>query len=165
MSDTVSIRPLVPADLPELSALAGRIWRAHYAPEIVSHEQIEYMLPSVASPEVIEKNIREKNQRFWIMEHGRHMAGYSAAEPRGGNDWFLDKLYVDVNGHRRGLGSRMLEHVLRETGAKTLSLRVNRKNIKAINFYFKHGFSITALDVLDLGNGYVMDDFLMRRES
>jgi diamine N-acetyltransferase len=164
MSHTISIRPLEPGDVPELCHLAGHIWRAHYVPDIVSAEQIEFMLPKVASPQAIEKNLREKNQRFWVAENNGALTGYVAVEPRGNGHWFLDKLYVEVSGHRNGLGSLMLAHAARETSATTLSLRVNRKNYKAINFYFKHGFSITALDVLSLSDGFVMDDFLMRRD-
>lgn len=160
---SITISPLQPSDISPLCDLAARIWRAHYVPEIVTAEQIEYMLPRVASPAIIEKVIQEKQQRYWLLRDGNELIGYGACEPREETGhWFLDKLYVETTRHRIGLGSVLLEHIKKELRPSRLSLRVNRKNIKAINFYFKHGFAITAVDVLELGNGYVMDDFLMR---
>jgi hypothetical protein len=38
---------------------------------------------------------------------------------------------------------------------------VNRQNYKAINFYFKLGFKIQTVADFDIGNGYVMNDFVM----
>ena len=46
-----------------------------------------------------------------------------------------------------------------------LTLTVNRQNYKAINFYFKLGFKIQTVADFDIGNGYVMNDFVMFYES
>ena len=40
-------------------------------------------------------------------------------------------------------------------------LTVNRKNFKAINFYFKQGFIIEEVKDFDIGNNYEMNDFIM----
>ena len=42
-----------------------------------------------------------------------------------------------------------------------LRLTVNRQNFKSINFYFKNGFKIEQVADFDIGNGYVMNDFVM----
>lgn len=163
--NTISIREMQLEDIPAVSALAVRIWRAHY-PDIISREQIEYMLPLGCSAESItEKYLAEKKQRFFLLEDKGVLAGYAAIEPRGPREWYLDKLYVDTTRHRKGLGSALLAHIERIVKPKVLTLRVNRANIKAINFYMRHGFFITALDVLDIGGGFVMDDFLMRWDA
>lgn len=159
----ITIRPMREDDIPAVSELAGRIWRRHYVPEIVTAAQIEYMLPRVASPEAIEKSMRENRQRFWLLHDGTILAGYIAAEPRETGVWFIDKLYVDATAQRGGMGSTLLKHAVRELVPSQLSLRVNRRNYQAVNFYFKHGFFIEALDVKDIGGGFVMDDFLMRK--
>jgi ribosomal protein S18 acetylase RimI-like enzyme len=162
---TIAIREMTLDDIPAVSELATRIWCEHY-PDIISREQIEYMLPLACSAESItEKYVAEKNQRFFLLEDEGVLTGYATIEPRAPREWFLDKLYVDVARHRKGLGSALLAHIERIVKPKALTLRVNRKNIKAINFYMRHGFFITALDVLDIGNGFVMDDFLMRWEA
>jgi diamine N-acetyltransferase len=45
---TVSIERATSEHLPEIAALAERVWRAHY-PGIISHAQIEYMLARMYS--------------------------------------------------------------------------------------------------------------------
>ncbi|MCE2927047.1 MAG: GNAT family N-acetyltransferase [Rickettsiales bacterium] len=162
--DHIVIRAMLLADIPAICDMAERIWRKHYVPEIVTAEQIEYMLPRIYDPALIKKSMTDRRQCFWLMLSGETPIGYAAAEPRGdGGVWFLDKLYVDMDKQRSGLGAMLLNAVLLETKPSELTLRVNRKNHKAINFYFKHGFYIEGLDCLDIGGGFVMDDFLMRK--
>ncbi len=160
---TLAVRDMAQNDIPAVSQLAAKIWRAHY-PDIISREQIEYMLEKMSSPEAIAAQVQEKNQRYFLLEDAGELAGYAALEPREPRA-YLDKLYIDTARHGKGLGSALLAHIERIVKPKLLTLRVNRKNIKAINFYMRHGFFITALDVLELEHGYVMDDFLMRWEA
>lgn len=164
MSDRVIIRAMVLSDIPAICEMASRIWRAHYVPGIVTAEQIDYMLPRIYDPARIKRNLTDRKQRFWLMLKGETPVGYAAAEPRSENGvWFLDKLYIDMDQQRSGLGVMLLNAIMIETSPKELTLRVNRKNYKAVNFYFKQGFFIEGLDCLDIGAGFVMDDFLMRR--
>lgn len=162
-ASSLTIREMTLEDIPAVREMAERVWRRHYVPEIVTAGQIEYMLPRIYSDEAITRNLREKEQRFWLFYEQENLLGYAAAEPRSKGVWFIDKLYVDMDKQRRGLGSHLLAHIVRELKPVMLQLRVNRKNFKAINFYFKHGFFIESLDVLDIGSGYVMDDFLMKK--
>jgi ribosomal protein S18 acetylase RimI-like enzyme len=46
-------------------------------------------------------------------------------------------------------------------GINAMRLQVNRKNVKAINFYFKNGFVIEDAKDFDIGSGYFMKDFVM----
>jgi ribosomal protein S18 acetylase RimI-like enzyme len=48
--------------------------------------------------------------------------------------------------------------------AECFSLTVNRQNFKAINFYFKNGFVIDEVADFEIGNGFVMNDFVMKKE-
>jgi GNAT superfamily N-acetyltransferase len=157
------IREMQPDDVNAISEMAARIWRNHYVPDIVTAEQIEFMLPRVAAAEVFAAQLADKTHKLWLISLGDTPAGYAAVIARDNNTWFLDKLYVDNDLQRAGLGFALLSHILKTLNPKQLILRVNRKNIKAINFYFKHGFVIDSLDVLDIGNGFIMDDFIMKR--
>ncbi len=158
------IRQILPEDATAVSQMAASIWRAHYVPDIVTAEQIEYMLPRVASADIFKAAIANKNQRLWLAELNGQLAGYICIAPRENSDaWFIDKLYVDMNLQRSGIGLALLTHAIDTLRPSALWLRVNRKNYKAINFYFKHGFSIDRVDVLDIGNGFVMDDFIMKK--
>ena len=157
----ISFRPAGQADIPLIRSLAGAIWWRHY-PDIISHEQIEYMLDMMYS----EKNITEQmqqRQNYTIIYCDDQPAGYYAVSERSDGHFFLNKFYVDTERHRRGIGSAAFDHLIKNdcAGYKEISLQVNRRNIKAINFYFKKGFVIDRAFDFDIGGGYSMDDFVM----
>jgi ribosomal protein S18 acetylase RimI-like enzyme len=61
----------------------------------------------------------------------------------------------------------MLGHVIeraRVLGIGKIALAVNKRNSNAIAAYEKWGFHIERSVVKDIGNGFVMDDFIMAKE-
>ena len=61
------------------------------------------------------------------------------------------------------MGKKALKFVINETekiGNKRVILTVNKNN-SAKKFYESQGFKIYDEAIFDIGNGYVMDDFLM----
>jgi ribosomal protein S18 acetylase RimI-like enzyme len=50
-----------------------------------------------------------------------------------------------------------------EEAMKTIILNVNRFN-PAVSFYEKYGFRTVKEEVIDIGQGFVMDDFVMALE-
>ena len=52
---------------------------------------------------------------------------------------------------------------IRKQGANSLELQVNRNN-KAKNFYEKLGFVEREIIKLDIGNGFIMDDYVMENK-
>jgi GNAT superfamily N-acetyltransferase len=79
----------------------------------------------------------------------------------------LDKLYVVQSLQRKGLGGRLIGRVAdlaRGAGASVLVLNVNKHNIQAIRAYEKHGFAIREAVVVDIGGGFVMDDYVMLKK-
>jgi len=48
----------------------------------------------------------------------------------------------------------------KEEKMRAVVLNVNRFN-PAVSFYEKYGFKIIKEEVIDIGNGYVMDDYVM----
>jgi ribosomal protein S18 acetylase RimI-like enzyme len=78
----------------------------------------------------------------------------------------LDKLYVDPACQRLGLGGRLIAQVSARAlsnGGNTLILAVNKRNERAIAAYRKHGFAVREAVRVDIGNGFVMDDFIMAK--
>jgi len=71
-----------------------------------------------------------------------------------------------VSEHGRGLGSFLLKHVedeARRRKLKTVVLAVNRFNEKALRAYRRNGYTTRLELKKDIGNGYVMDDFLLEK--
>lgn len=163
---TTTIVPALEADLPVVAALAGRIWRLHY-PGIISEAQIDYMLARGYALDVLARFLREEGAGLVIARHAGEPVGF-AAWCRSGTTATtkLDKLYVLPTLHRQGIGRRMIEHVAaraRADGATTLVLNVNKRNAAAIAAYRRCAFVVREAIVVDIGEGHVMDDYVMAR--
>lgn len=161
------ILPATEEHLPSLAKLAGVIWRQHY-PGIISREQIDYMLARMYSLDVLRDEIRTQGIHFYRLQAEGQFAGFASIGPASEVGVMkLHKLYLLPELHGRGLGSRLLKHCeaeARRFGAQHLILSVNKRNTKAIAAYQRNGFAIAESVVTDIGNGFVMDDFIMAKE-
>ncbi len=152
------------ADVKIIQELAEMIWPVCYA-DIVSPEQLRYMLDLIYTQDALKAQM-EKGHRFVIayeVETPIGFASYSAKSSEEPTIFRLHKIYVLTNLHTKGIGSTFLQYVVTQSknaGATLLELNVNKYN-PAIGFYEKKGFSILKEEVIDIGNGYVMDDYVM----
>jgi diamine N-acetyltransferase len=147
-------------DVPVIATLAEKIWRKHYI-SIISAEQIEYMLTKMYSPENLLKQI-EEGHIFTIVYLNEQPSGYISLSTKDNRNYFLHKFYIDTDKQAKGIGTKLLGHILSTLdGAETIELTVNRNNYTAINFYFKNGFIIKETADFDIGNGFFMNDFIM----
>ena len=166
-SDQTEIARATEADLPVIAKLAGVIWRACY-PYIITREQIDYMLARMYSLAVLRDEIRSQGIRYDQLRLDDQPVGFISYGPTEKPGVMkLHKLYLLPEWHGRGLGSRLLQHAERETragGARRLVLSVNKRNAKAIAAYQRNGFVIADSVVTDIGNGFVMDDYLMAKD-
>lgn len=164
------ISPLRLDEAEAVVALAGRVWRAHY-PSIISAEQIEYMLEQRYRPILVKQFIARGD--IWLavrtpnLEKSAELVGFAHGHPQAEGDYKLDKLYVDSDWQRHGIGGALI-HALAERAVKQgftrLVLRVNRKNQQAIDAYLKHGFTVQTIYLEDIGGGHYMDDYIMTKE-
>lgn len=157
----LSIKEATLNDIPVIHELAADIWRQYY-PDIITVEQIEYMLDKMYSEASLKEQMNNDHRFFLAIED--KPVGYFSYSQLSTHDFFLHKLYVKTSGHRKGAGKQMLDHIIKliPTGS-SLRLTTNRKNFKAINFYFKNDFIIEEVKDIDIGNGYWMKDFVMLR--
>jgi ribosomal protein S18 acetylase RimI-like enzyme len=160
-----TFRPATPNDLPAIRALAHAIWPACYA-TIISPAQITYMLDRMYSLDQLHADLAANIAYTLLVEHRAPIAFAAhgpAAIPAQAK---LHKLYLLPTHHHRGLGTLLLQHVLTlatTAGFTHLTLQVNRHNTAAIAAYQRNGFTITAERRTDIGNHFVMDDYLMSR--
>lgn len=78
----------------------------------------------------------------------------------------LSKIYLEKNSRGKGIAGVAIDRVVSyaaRNGRKYVSLNVNKKNARAISAYQKNGFTITDSVVKDIGHGFVMDDYIMKR--
>ena len=168
MTSTPDIRivPLREPEIPALIALARAIWHDHY-PSIVGIAQIEYMLDQRYRAEMIRAQLGRDDVWWDALHVDDALAGFVACE-RGeaAGEIKLDKLYVASHLQGRGLGTRLLRHAEQRAvslGAHRIYLQVNRNNLSAIATYRRNGYAVAAETVFDIGNGFVMDDYVMAR--
>jgi diamine N-acetyltransferase len=153
--------------LGEVVSLAHDIWNRYY-PSIISQGQIDYMLRLRYTPDTLTDRFHRRGTTILIAWLGSNAIGFAVlAIPDDELDEVkLDAFYLHPDHHRRGLGHLFMKQVinhLRHQSRRTVVLNVNRRNIAAINFYFRQGFTIRSAVDVDLGNGYVGDDFVMAR--
>lgn len=162
----MSIRTATAEDIPAVRSIALRTWPVAYT-DILSPGQLGYMLDLMYSEAALSEQMNVKGHHFAILEaNGMAIgfAGYEHHHARRANTR-LHKLYVlpDVQGS--GAGRALLAHVVdaaRSAGDRAVELNVNRFN-KARAFYERHGFFVVRDEVIDIGEGYVMDDHVMER--
>jgi len=166
MPDDVTIVSVEVEDVERLVALAREIWYAHY-PAIIGTAQIEYMLGQRYNSDVVLAELRRDGVWWDKLMVAGGMAGFASYFLTGDpGEMKLDKLYVHPRHQRRGYGGMMIVRACaaaRARGCSRLELAVNKNNRGAIAAYLKHGFSVVAGVVKDIGGGFVMDDYIMVR--
>jgi ribosomal protein S18 acetylase RimI-like enzyme len=149
------------SDLPRIEALARQIWPIVY-PEIISMEQIHYMLDRMYSQQALQADL-ERGAEFHFAQVGGKEVGFLGTEVVGGR-LLLHKLYVLPEYRGSGLGGRLLDWVMsyaQEKRCTTVQLRVNKHNSRAIRAYLRQGFVFEKDDLAEIGGGFVMDDYVM----
>jgi RimJ/RimL family protein N-acetyltransferase len=162
MSD-IKFIPANGDDLTLLKNMAADIWNVCYA-DIISQQQISYMLNMMYNEEVIEQELN-KGIVWEIILVNEQKAGFlSYSFNESDKKIKLFKLYVYTSFQGKAIGQAALQHVVqkaKQLNAKQVYLTVNKRNEKAIKAYLRSGFSIDKDIVADIGNGYVMDDYIM----
>jgi len=154
---------LIPAthnDIKSISLLAKIIWNQHY-PAIISQQQIDYMLNLMYSDASLKEQMDQKGHLFFLIRTGDSCLGFISVNREKENNWFLNKFYINQETSSRGIGAKAFEELKKIIRPSKITLTVNRQNFKSINFYFKTGFRIERVADFDIGNGYVMNDFVM----
>jgi GNAT superfamily N-acetyltransferase len=166
MDAPLSIRRADLADLATVIALAHDIWHRHY-PGIITSEQIDYMLARGYSHEALAPFATDPTRGLALAERDTRALGFVAWYPPGEPATMkLDKLYVLPQAHGQGIGRALIEHVAqaaRRGGCRTLTLNVNRGNAGSIRAYERCGFRIARSGDFPIGNGFVMEDYVMER--
>jgi len=150
-------------DIQTVAKLAFNIWNQHYAP-IIGQEQVDYMLDKFQNEEAISNQI-ENGYEYFIVYHQENPCGYLALVPNTNEKkMMISKIYVDSQYRGLNLGSQLLDFTIEETKKRRLKyiwLTVNKNNSKSIKWYQNRRFLNKGNIEIDIGNGFVMDDYLM----
>ncbi|MFZ4931148.1 GNAT family N-acetyltransferase [Chryseobacterium sp. Mn2064] len=152
-------------DIPLIQNLARRSWEKAYA-EILSVEQMEYMLSEMYSEKEIMTHFQNPDYHYYLVqdENNNSYEGFMGFELNYEEKTTkLHRIYLVPESKGKGFGKSALQFLdtfVSENGNRRIILNVNKYNA-ARNFYESQGYKVYDEGVFDIGGGYVMDDYLM----
>ena len=161
----MNIRKAIIEDIQTIQNLVEVIWPFTYG-QIISEAQIDYMLMLFYSNEAL-LNQFQNNQDFYIISSENVDLGFIAIEHNYSNQPItkIHKLYVLPENQGKGIGQKLLSHATQlaiDKESKQLILNVNKFN-SALLFYQKQGFTIQKEEDISIGNGYLMEDYVLQK--
>lgn len=163
----MKVRLATLADVNRIREIAEITWPVTYS-SIISMDQIQFMLDWMYDKQTISSAIEAVNQDFLVLENANEIVGFAGIEHQyeGNNITRLHKLYVLPSTQGTGGGKTLLKAVENEARihkSSLLHLNVNKAN-PAVQFYFKNDFEVDHEIILEIGNGFVMDDYVMTKK-
>ncbi len=159
----LAISQLTKDDIIIVHQLANKIWPDAFK-DILKPEQIEYMLDWMYNVNTLTEQA-QTGHLFYMITLDGIPKGFVGLEPNfpDAGTLRIHKLYVETSDHGKGLGKALLEKTIeigKELDVATINLNVNRFNA-AVDFYKSHGFQIVKEENIDIGRGYLMEDYMM----
>ncbi|MCC3373734.1 GNAT family N-acetyltransferase [Cohnella sp. REN36] len=153
-------------EIAEVARLAAEIWREYYV-SIITIEQIEYMIGKYQSVPAITDQIHHQGYEYYFIHHDdSSTVGYMSVRQEE-EKLFLSKFYIGKEHRGHGYASQamiFLEQLCKDRNLSHIWLTVNRHNESSIAVYEKKGFRTIREQISDIGNDFVMDDFVMEKE-
>jgi RsiW-degrading membrane proteinase PrsW (M82 family)/ribosomal protein S18 acetylase RimI-like enzyme len=161
---SLRLRRAYEKDIPLIRDLTMKIWPQTYS-TILSATQIDYMLDMMYSESSLQQQMKE-NHEFIIVNDGIEPVGFASFSLLEPGVYKLHKIYVMPQNQGKGTGKFVINEILKVItmkSGKSLQLNVNRNN-KAKDFYEKLGFVVIREEDNDIGNGYLMNDYVMEKK-
>ena len=163
----MKILVVVSSQLEIIKDLAYKIWPSTYG-EILSKVQLDFMLDKFYKLDYLTNQLENQNQVFLLIEENNQYLGFCAYELNceSSNKTKLHKIYVLPETQSKGIGKILLnevEKIASEYNNEALFLNVNQYN-NAQEFYKKQGYLVIKTIDIEIGNGYLMEDFVMEKE-
>lgn len=161
----ISIQNNTDLNFTHIRDIAREVWPIAYG-AILSKQQLEYMMVMMYSVSSLREQ-QEKGHHFILAIEDEFPVGFAAYEfnydkaPR----TKIHKIYILSNQQGKGTGRVLIDYITeeaRKNNQEALLLNVNKNNV-AQHFYTKLGFTVVEDVVIDIGNGYVMDDYIMEK--
>ncbi len=164
-----SIRPAEESDIPLIREMATESFVQTYK-DIVSPEQMEYMMDMMYSLPNLAQQFAEGHIFYLMYDNLAQAVGYGSIEPHGDMTYHLQKLYLMPNVHGKGYGAILFGHLLCEIkrlcGGEPcrVELNVHRENI-ATGFYYRQGMKIARQgEYLIEDTNFIRPDLILFKE-
>lgn len=162
----MSIRKATIHDVEAIQKVANETWPLTFA-SILSADQITYMLNWMYNSEILGKTIQLENNAFWMYVIENKVVAFTGIEHNYQSEAItrIHKIYVSPEAQGKKIGFKLIQHIEQEAGkngSNRLNLNVNRFNA-AVHFYEHIGFQTINEENIDIGNGFLMEDFVMEK--
>ncbi|WP_420150595.1 GNAT family N-acetyltransferase [Spirosoma sp.] len=165
----IVITDVTEAELPIIREIAYKTWPGTFG-AILSSSQISYMLEMMYSLDALRSQINEKKHVFLLAKDestGEHL-GYVSYELNYKREALtkIHKICLLPASQGKGIGRSLIDKVAERAATyknDRLGLNVNRYN-KAVQFYERVGFTIVGQEDIDIGDGFLMEDFIMEKQ-
>jgi ribosomal protein S18 acetylase RimI-like enzyme len=152
-------------ELAKVREVALKTWPQTFQ-GILTPDQIEYMMNWMYDLEALKIQVLGNNHVFLLAMENDECLGFCSYQlhAKDNNKTKIHKIYILPDTQGKGIGKKLLERVKEIAigeGDCFLYLNVNKYNQKAIAFYKRIGFYEDFKEVIDIGNGFVMDDVVM----
>ena len=160
----ISIQHNTDDNFTSIRAIAKEVWPIAYG-KILSHTQLDYMMEMMYSISALQTQANQKNNHFIVAIDNEIPVGFAGYQLNYNETTKtrIHKIYILSNQQGKGIGRILIDYIINEAcqnNQEGLLLNVNKNN-SAQHFYKKLGFTISHEEVIDIGQGYVMDDFVM----
>lgn len=154
------------SDFKTIQDIAYQTWPIAYG-EILSQEQMAYMLDAFYHEEALSDSVLNKGHHFVLAKEDKEILGFASFENhyKSMSQTKIHKIYILPQTQGKGIGKKLIDFVenqAKEKGFERMILNVNRFN-KALFFYQKVGFEIVGEEDIEIGNGHLMEDYVLEK--
>ncbi|QOG01438.1 GNAT family N-acetyltransferase [Flavobacterium sp. MDT1-60] len=163
----ITISEAAISDIKQIQDIVHITWPITYG-EILSKEQLDYMLDLFYSDEVLLDQYNKKEQLFYMIYEDQTNLGFIGIEHNYNAKAVtkIHKIYLLPETQGKGIGKKVIDEIAElalDNNSTALILNVNRFN-SALGFYKKIGFEVVDEVNIDIGKGYLMEDYVMEKK-
>lgn len=151
------------ANIRSLAELANEIWHEYFV-NLISLEQIDYMVEKFQSYPALKKAIDEEQYHYFLAYEDGKMIGFCGVKPDG-ERLFLSKLYLHASQRGKGYATMLLKKAIayaKDLDKKAIYLTCNKFNTHSLDVYKRKGFVTIDAVQSDIGHGFIMDDYILQ---
>lgn len=149
-----------------IHTLAKNVWPQTYK-KILSEPQVEYMFSMMYSHEAFTEQLNLKNHHYLLAKDDSGYLGFASYECNYSTGVTkIHKIYVLPETQGKGVGKALVNTIAgiaKKNNNDSLALNVNRYN-EAVRFYEAIGFAKVGEEDIDIGDGFLMEDFIMKKD-
>lgn len=153
-------------DFETIQGMAKIVWPHTYG-KILHAEQLDYMFDMMYSREAFTEQISLKNHHFLLGMDESGYVGFASYECNYSTGLTkIHKIYIMPDAQGKGVGRAFMtaiSNIAKQNSNDALTLNVNRYN-EAVRFYEALGFIRKGEEDIQIGQGYLMEDYIMYRE-